>query len=321
MGLFEQFPYTNMHELNLDWLLKKMRELELSWGVFKNDMRREWDKYRAGMTADWNAFQASMETRWSEWKTAAEADIRAWETQMENEFNTWKNQTLDEFNAWKIQMVAEWYAWKTQMLAEWEAWKTQMVAEWEAWKTAQAPVSVDASVIFPSANPALSGNGYTPLDSAEAILQGHSSFYVMVSDRFLKVGNTYHGIVRYTQIGGYIGSPDAPTYVNVARRLDPLAPGFNVLHDQAVTVECFNANNVENPIITPNDLIRSAENTELLRGPRILENADNKLYLHLFAYDNAETMRPPVDLTADPANGVNEGTVYITANIIIVKED
>lgn len=25
---FEQFPYTNLHDLNLDWLLKKIEELE-----------------------------------------------------------------------------------------------------------------------------------------------------------------------------------------------------------------------------------------------------------------------------------------------------
>lgn len=25
MGLFEQFPYTNFHELNLDWLLKNQK--------------------------------------------------------------------------------------------------------------------------------------------------------------------------------------------------------------------------------------------------------------------------------------------------------
>lgn len=28
MGIFEHFPYTNFHELNLDWLLRKMKELE-----------------------------------------------------------------------------------------------------------------------------------------------------------------------------------------------------------------------------------------------------------------------------------------------------
>lgn len=25
---FEQFPYTNLHDLNLDWLLKKIEEVE-----------------------------------------------------------------------------------------------------------------------------------------------------------------------------------------------------------------------------------------------------------------------------------------------------
>ena len=28
MGIFEHFPYTNFHELNLDWLLKAVKELD-----------------------------------------------------------------------------------------------------------------------------------------------------------------------------------------------------------------------------------------------------------------------------------------------------
>ena len=28
MGLFSQFPFTNFHEMNLDWLLQKMTEIE-----------------------------------------------------------------------------------------------------------------------------------------------------------------------------------------------------------------------------------------------------------------------------------------------------
>ena len=27
MSIFEQFPYTNFHDLNLDWILKHMKEL------------------------------------------------------------------------------------------------------------------------------------------------------------------------------------------------------------------------------------------------------------------------------------------------------
>ena len=30
MALFENFPYTNLHELNLDWLIDELKKLELS---------------------------------------------------------------------------------------------------------------------------------------------------------------------------------------------------------------------------------------------------------------------------------------------------
>lgn len=28
MGAFEQFPYTNFHELNLDWIIEKIKEFK-----------------------------------------------------------------------------------------------------------------------------------------------------------------------------------------------------------------------------------------------------------------------------------------------------
>lgn len=28
MGFFDQFPYTNFHDLNLDWMIEKIKELE-----------------------------------------------------------------------------------------------------------------------------------------------------------------------------------------------------------------------------------------------------------------------------------------------------
>lgn len=30
MGAFEQFPYTNFHELNLDWIIKKVKQFQNS---------------------------------------------------------------------------------------------------------------------------------------------------------------------------------------------------------------------------------------------------------------------------------------------------
>ena len=34
MGLFDHFPYTNVHELNLDWVLSMMKALEAEWDAF-----------------------------------------------------------------------------------------------------------------------------------------------------------------------------------------------------------------------------------------------------------------------------------------------
>lgn len=36
--LFEQFPYTNFHEINLDWLLKKVKDMEKEFEDYKSSV-------------------------------------------------------------------------------------------------------------------------------------------------------------------------------------------------------------------------------------------------------------------------------------------
>lgn len=45
MGLFEQFPYANFHELNLDWILKKIKELDEKVGSIEDRILKEAKKY------------------------------------------------------------------------------------------------------------------------------------------------------------------------------------------------------------------------------------------------------------------------------------
>lgn len=33
MSLFDQFPYTNLHELNLDWVVRKLKEVSKEVGI------------------------------------------------------------------------------------------------------------------------------------------------------------------------------------------------------------------------------------------------------------------------------------------------
>ena len=34
MGIFRQFPYTNFHELNLDWMLRMLQEIDTTMSQF-----------------------------------------------------------------------------------------------------------------------------------------------------------------------------------------------------------------------------------------------------------------------------------------------
>jgi hypothetical protein len=34
MGMFDHFPYTNFHELNLDWILQALKEIEKTMDQF-----------------------------------------------------------------------------------------------------------------------------------------------------------------------------------------------------------------------------------------------------------------------------------------------
>lgn len=43
MGIFRQFPYTNYHDLNLDWILNEISELINEWSKFNNDWS-DWKK-------------------------------------------------------------------------------------------------------------------------------------------------------------------------------------------------------------------------------------------------------------------------------------
>ena len=43
MGWVDEYPYTNFHELNLDYILTKMRELIDEWASYKNAMDLKFD--------------------------------------------------------------------------------------------------------------------------------------------------------------------------------------------------------------------------------------------------------------------------------------
>lgn len=53
-GIFQNLPYTNFHELNLDWVIEKVRETMAAWEDYKTSM----DEWKLGVDDELAEFQA-----------------------------------------------------------------------------------------------------------------------------------------------------------------------------------------------------------------------------------------------------------------------
>ena len=90
MGLWEQFPYTNLHSLNLDWIVNRIKEL--------------------------NAKVIALEA-WSEQHKGEYAELKRRVDALENEIDTFETQIRSEFDKLKQDQQAEFEALKAETKA------------------------------------------------------------------------------------------------------------------------------------------------------------------------------------------------------------
>ena len=65
MGFENKYPYTDFHELNLDWILEVVKRLESEWPEFKTTLETEWNEYKDELTGEggeWPTFKTQIET-------------------------------------------------------------------------------------------------------------------------------------------------------------------------------------------------------------------------------------------------------------------
>ena len=65
MGFENKYPYTDFHELNLDWILEVVKRLETEWPEYKTALETEWNNYKDSLTGEggeWPTFKAAVET-------------------------------------------------------------------------------------------------------------------------------------------------------------------------------------------------------------------------------------------------------------------
>ena len=65
MGFNNKYPYTDFHEMNLDWILEVVKRIETEWPEFKTTLENEWNEYKDELTGEggeWPTFKTQIET-------------------------------------------------------------------------------------------------------------------------------------------------------------------------------------------------------------------------------------------------------------------
>lgn len=89
MGLFEHFPYTNFHSLNIQWAIEKIKEL-LQQGETLYSQLQDW--------------KTDTDTELGAWKTQTLAELEAWEQSLTDALEQWKNGVVIDFGSYVDQL-------------------------------------------------------------------------------------------------------------------------------------------------------------------------------------------------------------------------
>jgi hypothetical protein len=86
MGLFEQFPYANFHELNLDWILKKIKELDEKVDSIEDRILKEANAYTDQQIAGLRRDFAELEADFAVFKSDINAQFAAYTAKQDKAF-------------------------------------------------------------------------------------------------------------------------------------------------------------------------------------------------------------------------------------------
>lgn len=113
MGLFEQFPYTNFHELNLDWIIGKVKEFNTRLDTIQETVTEAANAYTDSQVLQIKADFAQLE-----------ADFAAFELDINNQFSKYTAQQTKAFTDYQTLVNAQ----ITVMRGEIDQAKTEMLA-------------------------------------------------------------------------------------------------------------------------------------------------------------------------------------------------
>lgn len=112
-GEFNKYPYTNFHELNLEYFIKKFDEIFTKWSElydtmidWKSDTTEELETWKTSVEDDLDARETALRAELETWKDATEADISDWEVATLAALNNWKDAAEAAFEVIRVQAAA-----------------------------------------------------------------------------------------------------------------------------------------------------------------------------------------------------------------------
>ena len=100
------YPYTNFHELNLEWFMTHFEEIFQQWDALYQQMQTlgtqlqdSYDQFSADVLASYAQFTADITEQMTVWETNTEADISDWETATLAALDAWKTAFETLFNS------------------------------------------------------------------------------------------------------------------------------------------------------------------------------------------------------------------------------
>ena len=93
MGLYEHFPYSNYHELNLDWILTKVKEIQTdideinAWKeTFSAQINSQISALINQVNTEFNQLKIDIQNEFTEYRTETDAKFEAQREETDNQF-------------------------------------------------------------------------------------------------------------------------------------------------------------------------------------------------------------------------------------------
>ena len=110
---WNNFPYTNFHELNLDWFSEHFKEIFEEWEDLYNTLTQWKDNTDADL---------------AQWKEDTLADMDTWERELLAALDEWKVDTGNDISEWESGVISDLNDWKETFLAAYESLEDRVEA-------------------------------------------------------------------------------------------------------------------------------------------------------------------------------------------------